>query len=160
MLNVNQKSLRNDILKVYIASSWRNKYQPMVVEAIKNIGVDVYDFRHPEDGDIGFHWSEIDKNWQNWTPQEYVKKLKHPIAENGYNKDIYALNQCNVAVLVLPCGRSAHLEFGYNVGMCKKGAILILESCEPELMYRMATKVFTDLDDLVFWIERESKEVS
>lgn len=142
-------------LKVYVASSWRNQYQPSVVEAIRNAGITVYDFRHPDKNDNGFHWSEIDSNWQQWTPEKYVKNLRHPIAEKGYTKDMYALEQCDIAVLVLPCGKSSHLEFGFNAGRYKKGAILILEQCEPELMYNMASKVFTDLDDLVIWLKRQ-----
>jgi hypothetical protein len=53
-------------IKIYVASSWRNKEQPYVVEALKMAGHHVYDFRHPIANDDGFHWSEIDENWQSW----------------------------------------------------------------------------------------------
>ena len=37
--------------KIYVASSWRNKYYPEVVERLKKEGHDVYDFRnHPHGG--------------------------------------------------------------------------------------------------------------
>ncbi len=32
-------------MKVYIASSWRNEYQPTVVARLREAGHDVYDFR-------------------------------------------------------------------------------------------------------------------
>jgi hypothetical protein len=47
-----------------------------------------------------------------------------------------ALEDCTCCVLVMPCGRSAHLELGYAVGAGKK-SIILLSDGEPELMYRM-----------------------
>ena len=141
-------------MKIYVASSWRNQRQPVVVEKLKAEGFDVYDFRHPETGENGFHWYEIDKNWQTWTPYEFIRKLKHPLAEIGYNKGIIALNNADVVVLVSPCGRSAHLELGYAVGRLKKTAILLCNG-EPEIMYRMATKVFSDISCLIYWLKQQ-----
>lgn len=45
---------------IYVASSWRNPYQPVVVGELRFMGHEVYDFRNPEPGSHGFHWSEID----------------------------------------------------------------------------------------------------
>jgi len=139
-------------MKVYVASSWRNQYQPEVVQAIKDAEIGVYDFRHPDENDGGFHWSQIDPGWKDWTPELYRKNLRHPIAQNGFDKDMKALDECDVVVLVLPCGRSAHLEFGYSVGQGKRGAIFISEPIEPELMYKMAKGIFTDLNSLIDWL--------
>jgi nucleoside 2-deoxyribosyltransferase len=49
-----------------------------------------------------------------------------------------ALNAADVTVLVLPCGRSAHLEAGYTAGQGKPVVILLDQTFEPELMYKMA----------------------
>ena len=67
-------------MKIYVASSWRNEFQPGVVEELRKLGHEVYDFRNPKKGNNGFQWSQIDENWQNWTPEEYTKALNHPIA--------------------------------------------------------------------------------
>ena len=48
----------------------------------------------------------------------------------------------------MPCGRSAHLEFGYAMGQGKLSVILLSEA-EPELMYAMAHYVCVDLDGVV-----------
>ena len=40
--------------KIYVASSWRNKYQPEVVAALRKAGHEVYDFRNPKDNPGGF----------------------------------------------------------------------------------------------------------
>lgn len=39
--------------KIYVASSWRNPYQPEVVAALRKAGHQVYDFRNPEDNPGG-----------------------------------------------------------------------------------------------------------
>jgi nucleoside 2-deoxyribosyltransferase len=139
-------------MKVYVASSWRNKQQPLVVEELKKEGFEVYNFRNPEPGDTGFHWSDISEDWKSWTPEQFIIALNHPISELGYNKDMVALNEADIVILVMPCGRSSHLELGYAVGSGKWTAILLSdEQVEPEMMYRMASKVFVDVDNLVCW---------
>lgn len=54
-------------------------------------------------------------------------------------------------VLVLPCGRSAHLELGWAVGAGKPTCILMAPNQEPELMYRMVGSIRLDLKALVRW---------
>jgi hypothetical protein len=56
-------------------------------------------------------------------------------------------------VLVLPCGRSAHIEAGYFVGAEKPLHILLTSRSEPELMWRMAYEtgggIYTSLLDII-----------
>lgn len=61
--------------KIYVASSWRNKYQPEVVAALRKAGHEVYDFRNPKDNPGGFHWADVEKNWQDWQPELMYKLL-------------------------------------------------------------------------------------
>jgi hypothetical protein len=135
-------------MKIYVASSWRCAHQPAIVKVLRNLGHGVYDFRNPRPGNKGFAWSDIDANWQQWTPDQFSASLGHPIAVAGYNLDWGAMQWADAGVLVLPCGRSAHLEAGYFVGAGKQLHILILDQCEPELMYRMATRIHTSISSL------------
>lgn len=130
---------------VYVASSWRNGQQPSVVKRLRDAGHDVYDFR-----DHGFHWSEIDPKWQTWTPPEYREHLlTHPLAIQAFAKDMAALRGADAVVLVQPCGRSAHLEFGWAIGAGKLGIILLAGDEEPELMNRMATAVCVTIEETI-----------
>lgn len=138
---------------IYVASSWRNKEQPEVIAEMRAGGVDVYDFRNPSPTNTGFHWSQIDPNWENWTPEQFSEALDHPVAALGFGYDYTALNKCRAAALIMPCGRSAHLEFGYILGQNKPGAILLRDG-EPELMYAMATTLLHSREDLVEWAIR------
>lgn len=134
-------------MKIYVASSWRNVLQPGIVHALRRSGHEVYDFRNPAPGNKGFAWSEIDPNWQQWTPVQYREALQHPIAERGYGHDIGALRWCDACVLVLPSGRSASWELGYAMGQDKRGYVVQLDGFEPELMYREAMLI-TSMDEL------------
>jgi hypothetical protein len=120
---------------VYVASSWRNLYQPGIVVALRRLGLHVYDFRAPEPRAAGFAWSSIDPGWQNWTPAQWRAALAHPVAQAGYANDRAGMDMADCCVLVLPCGRSAHLEAGYMAGQGKPVYTLALENVEPDLMH-------------------------
>lgn len=134
---------------IYVASSWRNAYQPIVVDLLRGRGHDVYDFRNPAPGDNSFHWSEIDENWLRWTPEEYRKALQDTLAVEGFKKDHDAMLRSSLGVLVLPSGRSAHIEFGWLLGRGAKGIIYIPEPCEPELMYKLAHRIVIEGTELL-----------
>lgn len=138
--------------RVYVASSWRCAEQPAVVKALREQGHEVYDFRNPPSS-TGFSWSEIDPDWLDWTVDAYRDKLDRPRAVEGFASDFDAMQWAETFVLVLPCGRSAHLELGWAVGQGKRTAILLSQAgFEPELMYRMVDKLATSLPELTQWV--------
>lgn len=135
---------------IYLASSWRNAEQPALVVAFRDAGHEVYDFRNPAPGNRGFAWSALDPDWLKWTPARYLDRLTHPIAEAGFKLDKDALDWCDTCVLLLPSGRSAHLEAGYVAGQGKQTFALLREDrFEPELMYLLLTGCFTKVDGLM-----------
>jgi hypothetical protein len=149
-------------LKIYVASSWRNAKQPLVVQRLREAGHEVYDFRNPPDG-TGFAWSEIDPEWESWSAARYREKLLHPRAEQGFASDFNAMHWADVCVLVLPCGRSAHLELGWCAGAGKRTIILTRDGEEPELMAKMATAITVSISETVAKLlefEREAARLS
>lgn len=138
-------------MKIYVASSWRCKYQPEAVANLRKARFDVYDFRHPAPGDNGFHWSEVDGGWQEWTPERYRRALWHPIANQGFKADFDAMNSCDACLLVLPSGRSAHLEAGWFAGKGRPTCVWIPERVEPELMYKCLGSIAIGWHEVVRW---------
>ena len=136
--------------RIYLASSWRNEQQPEVLAALREAGHEVYDFRNPAPGDTGFGWRQIGDR-ATWTPEHFAREvLTHPIAAKGFNLDMGALEQCTACVLLLPCGRSAHLELGYAVGAGKLTIVMMAPTLdEPELMYRMCDYVEPTIDGVL-----------
>ena len=199
---------------VYVASSWRNPMQPLVIETLKAAGILAYDFRNPEGG-TGFSWAEVKtpdgpdsiavcehcntkiahssftalgfyepdvdpgndpvvwrhvsngysgcglftgkfaapKKGSDWEfVPEYLRMIEHPRAIEGFNADFAAMQKADTFVMVLPCGKSAHLELGWAIGAGKRTAILLENPVEPELMYRMADHLATSVMDLLGWL--------
>ena len=135
--------------RIYVASSWRNKYFPEVVTRLREAGHEVYDFRNPPHGGAGFHWTDVDPDAPNWTYAQYAEGLHHPLAERQFQADIDALTWADTCVLVLPCGRSAHTEAGWMAGAGKRVIAYLPDMLEPELMYKLFDAVAGSLDELV-----------
>ena len=130
--------------KIYVASSWRNHFHPEVVEHLRYDGHEVYDFKNPCPGNTGFNWREIDPDWETWTKEEYREALDDPIAKAGFASDFDAMKWADTFVLVLPCGRSAHLELGWACGAGKQ-TLILLDDMEPELMTKMVDHICVSL---------------
>lgn len=134
--------------KIYVASSWRNQYQPNVVKALRGLGHEVYDFRNPSETDKGFAWSECDEDWENWTPRQWRSNLDHPVAQKGFKNDFDAMKWADVCVVIMPSGRSAHIEAGWMAGAGKKVYALVIDKCEPDLMYKCFNEILISFEEL------------
>ena len=143
--------------RIYLASSWRNEYQPEILRLLRGAGFEVYDFRNPRDEGPqfeatpaeGFSWKQTDPEWGADTPDlldRYLRMLEHPVAERGFAADFTAMKWADTCVLLLPCGRSAHLEAGWMAGAGRElivympplfldGSLSRRWAFEPELMY-------------------------
>jgi len=160
---------------VYVASSWRNPMQPAVCAILKAAGIPHYDFRNPEGG-TGFSWREVKtpggpeilgetRSRQYEDPRaikakgsdwelvpEYLRMIEHPRAIEGFDADFAAMQKADTFVMVLPCGKSAHLELGWAIGAQKRTAILLEDPVEPELMYRAADYLAPSVHALLGWL--------
>lgn len=137
-------------MRIYVASSWRNDFQPEVVNRLRSLGHEVYDFKDSE----GFHWTEVDPDWKQWPEnvKNYIRGLSHPCAERGFNRDMMALRECDVCIMVMPCGPSASMEMGWAVGSGRRVAVYIPATREPDLMVKMAELVTDSFDEIEAWL--------
>lgn len=136
--------------RIYLASSWRNAEQPQLVNRLRAAGHEVYDFRNPPNGVPGFAWSEIDPDWQAWSAARYRDLLTtHPIAARRFLSDLRGMQWADTCVLLLPCGRSAHLEAGWFCGQGKRCIVLTRDGEEPELMALLATDICVSVEEVL-----------
>lgn len=135
-------------MNIYVASSWRNDYQEQVVEVLRSMGHEVYDFKNPPHGRGGFAWSDIEENWQEWTTEDYREALNHEIAIDGFNSDFDGMKWADTCVMVLPCGRSANTEAGWMKGAGKKVYVFSPIKQEPELMYKLYDGIIANVHEL------------
>lgn len=151
-------------MKIYVASSWRCPFQPEVVQRLRALGHEVYDFRGCDTGwdspndrtgvPGGFSWSDVDPDWKNW-PEDiprYLRGLEHPRAIEGFNRDMNALKLADACILVNPCGQSAHAELGWAAGAGKLTAAYCPAIREPDLMLKMAGHVTNQWDSIEHWL--------
>lgn len=137
-------------MKIYLASSWRNPEQPDAVKFLRNAGHEVYDFRNPPGGiPNGFRWAELDPNWEAWLATTYREKLQEPLAQRGFNSDFDGMKLADVGILLLPCGRSAHLELGWMAGAGKHTIIWTRDGQEPELMALLASQICISREEVL-----------
>lgn len=126
--------------RIYLASSWRNQYQPQLVADLRAWGHQVYDFRNPSESMQGFSWRQAtDKPASEWSADETRQILLHnPRCAQGYMADTRAMEWADTCVMRAPCGRSAHLELGRMKGERKFCVYYMADGEEPELMSLMA----------------------
>lgn len=134
------------IKSLYIIGSLRNPVVPDIANAFQALGIDTFSdwFGAGERADDA--WREHEQK----RGRNYLQALKGYGARHVFEFDKYHLERCDAAVLVLPAGKSGHLELGYAAGRGKPTYILLPE--EPErwdVMYQFATGVYDKMEPLL-----------
>jgi nucleoside 2-deoxyribosyltransferase len=134
------------MIKVYVGGSLSNLRVPQVARALRTAGFDVFDdwaASHPEADN---HWRDYEKA----RGRSYREALNGEAAKNTFSFDLFHLDDSDVFVMVMPCGKSAWAEMGYMVG-CGKPTFVLMEQ-EPErwdLMLAFASDVAHTVDELI-----------
>lgn len=134
-------------MKIFIASPWKNKDQvEKLMEELQAKGHEAHSFI--ESGanllsgepieDYMKMFNEALKNWQQ--QDERVSKI--------FNSELETLKKCDLVVLLLPAGISAHLEAGIAYGWGKR-VILIGPIPKPEIVYLIFDKVYIDVSSFL-----------
>lgn len=131
---------------IYLIGSLRNPQVPEIAAKLRAEGHEVFD-------DWYAAGPEADDCWMRYEQargHDFAAALAGFAGQHVYRYDKEHLDRCGVGVLVLPAGKSGHLELGYLLGQGKPGYILLDK--EPErfdVMYNFASGVFTRLADLL-----------
>lgn len=116
-----------------------------MASCLRTLGYDVFDDWYAA-GEFA------DESWQAYEKARghtFAEALDGHAARHVFEYDKSHLDRCDIGVLVLPAGKSGHLELGYLIGQGKPGYILL--AGEPErydVMYRFATGVFILAEEL------------
>lgn len=131
---------------IYLIGSLRNPEIPQIARTIRAAGHDVF-------ADWYAAGERADDAWRDWEKGQgytFAEALYRPAATNVFNFDYKHLDDSSCAVLVLPAGKSGHLELGWLLGTGRPGYILLDNPDRWDVMYRFATGVYTSLDRLLF----------
>ncbi len=130
---------------IYVIGSLKNKAIPEVAESLREEGWEVFD-------DWFSAGPDADDCWQDYCQLRglsYGEALAGPHAECVFEFDKKYLDLAECVVLVLPAGKSGHIELGWALGQGKRGFVLF--DGEPErydVMYRFATGVAFSFKEL------------
>lgn len=139
--------------RIYVIGSLRNPHVPNVADYLRtyNNAWEVFDDWYAAGPKADDHWKEYEQGARR---RSYREALAGRAATNTFRYDKANLDRCDMAVLVLPAGRSGHLELGYFIGTGKPGFILLDDPDRWDVMYKFATDVCEDMPELVSALNR------
>lgn len=130
------------ISSVYLIGSLRNERVPLVAAQLREAGFDVFDDWYAAGPEADDYW----QRYENGRGRSYNEALRGHAARHVFEYDKTHLDRCDSAVLMLPAGKSGHLELGYFIGTGKPGFILLdKEPDRYDVMYAFADSVHTDV---------------
>ncbi|MEK7620183.1 MAG: hypothetical protein AAB413_03015 [Patescibacteria group bacterium] len=133
-------------MNYFIASRWRNRdiLDPLV-EQIRAAGHDVYYFVE----------KTITKHARELEPEEYMKRYESiknwredPYCKKIYEQDLCGLKECETLLLILPAGKSAHMEAGIAHGLGKR-TILVGAVEETESLYLAFDEWYPSIEEFI-----------
>jgi len=138
-------------MNIYLIGSLRNPEIPKIAEQLRDAGYDVFDDWHSAG-------PEADDSWQAYEEdrgRSFAEALDGAHATNVFEFDKKNIEAADVVVMVMPAGKSAHLELGWSLGHGKPGFVLLND--EPErfdVMYRFADGIAMDVQHLTNLLRR------
>lgn len=133
-------------MMIYLIGSLRNPEIPKLGNRLRAAGFDVFDDWMAAGPEADDHW----QSYSNNRGHDYKEALAGAAAQHVFKFDKHFLDQSDIAILVLPAGKSGHLELGYMAGRGKRSYILFDKAPERyDVMYNFATEVFFNEEDLL-----------
>ena len=137
---------------VYVIGSLANPEIIPFANRLRKAGLDAFD-----------EWlcggPEMDLNWQKYEKargRTFIEALQGHHAKHVFEFDRFHLDRCDVAVMVMPCGKSGWSEMAYTIGRGKPAYVLATDGIERfDVMIQFCTKIFTNEADLVAVLKEE-----
>lgn len=137
--------------RIYLIGSLSNPEIPKIGNALRSEGFEVFD-------DWYAAGPEADDHWQAYETQRgrtYSEALQGYAAKNVYAFDKRHMDRCDIGVLVLPAGKSGHMELGWMKGKGKRTYVLVNEDPERwDVMYNFHDGVAMNYEELVEMLKR------
>ena len=114
-------------MKIYLASSWKNaKLVREIANYLRVFGHEVDDFTDKSNGRFVFSFDKL----PDISSHNAISVLVFPEVKRAFTEDKKWIDWADVVLLLLPAGKSAHLEAGYAKGQGKK--LIIYQEGFPE----------------------------
>ena len=134
-----------------IISRWRNREKvEELTNKLRKKGKTVYSFIEGDGSNHALKDSE-----QKYAPEQFMQKFESiPNWKNDsgvreiFEIDMKALKESESVILLLPAGKSSHIEAGVAYGL-GKNLIVIGEQKETESLYLIFNHFFNTIDDFI-----------
>lgn len=133
-------------MKVYLIGSLRNPAVPLLGHDLRQLGFDVFDDWYAAGEKADDAWCA----YEQARGHTFAEALQGHTAQHVFEYDYRHLMSSDVGVMIMPTGKSGHIEAGFLVGHNKPVYVLLPD--EPErfdIMYAFFAGVFTDRKGLV-----------
>lgn len=113
-------------------------------------GIEVFDEWYSAGPEADDHW----KSHQQFKGLSYHQALEGYAAKNVFAFDKRHLDRCSHALLVLPAGKSGHMEVMYAAyGVGAKTAILLdPEDVRWDVMYQFIPTILNNDEEIIPWL--------
>jgi hypothetical protein len=130
--------------KIYIATSWKMENAAIVLaNRLRDDGHEVDCFCDSTSGRYVFHWSEFVEKQEDLKNYDAMSFIADERVKRAFNEDKKWLDWADTVILLLPSGKSAHLEAGYAVGQGKSLYIMGgFQKGEFDVMYGFARGMY------------------
>ena len=133
-------------MRIYLIGSLRNPKIPEFANLLTDQGYEVFADWHAPGPAADDYFRDYSKA-RGW---DYKQALQSHAAKNIFEFDKKHLDEADVAVMIMPAGRSGHLELGWHCRTGKPGYILFDETPERyDIMLQFATEIFFTQEDLL-----------
>lgn len=130
--------------QIYMIGSLRNAKLPHLSKEIRKLGFNVFD-------DWFSPGPEADEFWRKYEKvrgSTYKEALTNWAGKHVFEFDKHHIDESDIGVLIMPAGKSGHLELGYMIGQGKPCFIFFEE--EPERWDVMYQFCFLNGGDICF----------
>lgn len=131
----------------YLISSLRNEKVPEYSQVLRDSGIEVFDDWFAAGPIADDCWQEYETN----RGHTYPEALQGWAAKHVFEFDKYHLERSDIGILLMPAGKSGHLELGWMLGKGKPGYVLFPDGPPDrfDVMYQFANGVYFNIDEMI-----------
>ena len=133
---------------IYVIGSLRNKIVPDMANKLRvaNKDWEIFDSWYSP----GPHADDYLRDYCKGKGLSYKQTLQDYAANHIYEFDKKHIKRATDVVMIMPAGKSGHLELGWGLGQGKRGYIFFSETPKRvDVMYQFATDIFFNFEELV-----------
>ena len=133
---------------IYVVGSLRNPTIPEIGNALEAIGWEAFTDWHSAGPEADDYWQKHERA----RGRNYREALRGYHANHVFDFDTHHLNRAHAGLLVLPAGKSCHLELGYLRGQKKPVYALFQEEPKDgrwDIMMLFCEEVFFSMQDML-----------